>query len=59
MDEKPPREYNDWVKERCQFYMRLEPNEPVTDVDPDLPRVPNTHRVRVEGALSTEVWKIL
>ena len=59
LDEPPEAEYNEWVAERCEYYMRLEPNEAPRDELPLIPKVPGTHRLRLEDSASEAVWKVL
>ena len=59
LDEPPQPEWNDWAKDRIEFYQRLEPNDSTRDVAPDLPCVPASHRIRCTGSVSHQVWKVL
>ena len=47
------------MKERVEFYKRIEPNDATRDAMPCLPDLPNTHRIRIERAGSLAVWKVL
>ena len=47
------------MRERVEFYKRLEPNDATRDEAPQLPDTPITHRIRVQGAVSSAVWKVL
>ena len=59
LDEPPTLEWNQWCNQRVEYYKRLEPNEPVRDVYPVLPKVPNTHKLRFSGPDSDQIWRVL
>ena len=59
LDEPPQAEYNVWIAQRCEYYMRLEPCEPVRDEIPVIPAPPGTSRIRYGGDQSQSIWRIL
>ena len=63
LDEPPERLYNRWVKDRIEFYKRLEPTAPLRDaplkVDPN-----PVHRLRFNvsngmGNISDAIWSVV
>ena len=59
LDEPPEAEYNIWIAARVQYYLRLEPCEPIRDEIPDIPSPPGTRRIRFTNKESTKIWRIL
>ena len=59
MDGPPIKEWNQWMRERIEFYKRIEPNDTVRDEIPMVPDAPISHRIRVSGVVSDAVWKVL
>jgi hypothetical protein len=59
LDEPPEALWNAWIKERCEFYKRLEPRDDMRDVAPMLPQAPSSNRIKLMGPASDAVWKVL
>ena len=59
MDGPPIKEWNVWMKDRIEFYKRIEPNDTVRDEIPMTPEAPINHRIRVKGQVSDAVWRVL
>ena len=59
MDGPPIKEWNVWMKERIEFYKRIEPNDTVRNEIPMVPDAPISHRIRVKGQVSEAVWRVL
>ena len=63
LDEPPERLYNRWVKDRIEFYKRLEPTAPLRDVPLKVDPNP-VHRLRFSisnglGNVSDSIWNIV
>ena len=63
LDEPPERLYNRWVKDRIEFYKRLEPTAPLRDVPLKVDPNP-VHRLRFSisnglGNVSDAIWNIV
>ena len=63
LDEPPERLYNRWVKDRIEFYKRLEPTAPLRDVPLKVDPNP-VHRLRLSisnglGQVSDAIWNIV
>ena len=63
LDEVPKRLYNRWVKDRIEFYKRLEPTAPLRDVPLKVDPNP-VHRLRFSmsnglGHVSDAIWNIV
>ena len=63
VDEPPERLYNRWVKDRIEFYKRLEPTAPLRDVPLKVDPNP-VHRLRFSisnglGNVSDAIWNIV
>ena len=61
--EPPERLYNRWVKDRIEFYKRLEPTAPLRDVSLKVDPNP-VHRLRFSisnglGQVSDAIWNIV
>ena len=59
VDGPPTKEWNVWMKDRIEFYKRIEPNDTVRDEIPMTPVAPVNHRIRVKGQVSDAVWRVL
>ena len=59
LDEPPSSLWNGWIKERCEFYKRLEPRDDTRDIIPMLPQTATVNRIKVVGPASDAVWKVL
>ena len=62
LDEPPERLYNRWVKDRIEFYKRLEPTAPLRDVPLKVDPNP-VHRLRFSvsngmGNISDAIWSV-
>ena len=63
LDEPPERLYNRWVKDRIEFYKRLEPTAPLRDVPLKVDPNP-VHRLRFSvsnglGHVSDAIWSVV
>ena len=63
LDEPPERLYNRWVKDRIEFYKRLEPTAPLRDVPLKVDPNP-VHRLRFSvsngmGNISDAIWSVV
>ena len=63
LDEPPERLYNRWVKDRIEFYKRLEPTAPLRDVPLKVDPNP-VHRFRFSvsnglGNVSDAIWSVV
>ena len=63
LDEPPERLYNRWVKDRIEFYKRLEPTAPLRDVPLKVDPNP-VHRLRFSvsnglGNVSDAIWSVV
>ena len=61
LDEPPDGLYNRWVKERLEFYRRVEPSAPLRDVsvvDQKVPRFRFGHTTQT-GHVSDAIWELI
>jgi hypothetical protein len=59
LDEPPSSLWSEWIKERCEFYKRLEPRDDTRDIIPVLPQTATVNRIKLQGLASDAVWKVL
>jgi hypothetical protein len=59
LDQPPSTLWNGWIKERCEFYKRLEPRDDTRDIIPMLPQTATVNRIKVVGPASDAVLKVL
>ena len=59
LDEPPTGPWNLWVKERIEYYMRMEPNDAPRDTPATIPSTATTKRLAFAGPLSDKIWEIL
>ena len=61
LDEPPEGLYNRWVKERLEYYRRVEPSAPLRDVsvvDQKVPRFRFSHTTQT-GHVSNAIWELI
>ena len=57
LDEPPEGPHSRWIKERAQYYQRMEPNIPESSVITRSPRTGNgTYTMKLRGKESEEMW---
>jgi hypothetical protein len=59
LDEPPEDAYNQFIKNRIQFYMRFEPNAPTLDAPPIFPPSTKHRRLQLVREASNAVWTAL
>ena len=61
LDEPPDGLYNRWVKERLEFYRRVEPSAPLRDVSVVDQKVPRFRfgRTTQTGHVSDAIWELI
>lgn len=63
LDEPPTKLYNDWVKDRIEFYKRVEPTAPPRDnslnVDPDLSTRLRFSKANNLATVSDMIWAVV
>ena len=59
LDEPPEEAYNQFIKNRIQFYMRFEPNAPALDAPPIFPPSTKHRRLQLVREASNAVWTAL
>ena len=59
LDEPPQKLWNEWARQRIEYYERLEPSAPKRDVYPSFPKEGEANRVRFQNKDSDDVWQLL